>query len=158
MRIGVLAVLVLAALSLSSAALAASDIVETAKAAGQFNTLLKAVEAAGLVETLKGKGPFTVFAPTDEAFAKLPKETLDNLLKPENKEKLKEILLYHVVQGTVVPCQAVIAAEVLTVGGKKLTLKTQGDRLMAGDAEIVKVNVQASNGLIHVIDTVLIPE
>jgi uncharacterized surface protein with fasciclin (FAS1) repeats len=134
------------------------DIVDTAVAAGQFNTLAAALKAAGLVETLKGKGPFTVFAPTDEAFAKLPAGTVEDLLKPENKEKLKAILLYHVVSGKVK------AKDVAKLNGK--TAKTiQGGTVAIdttsgvkiNDATVVKADIKAKNGIIHVIDTVLMP-
>ena len=133
------------------------DIVDTAVAAGQFNTLVKAVQAAGLVETLKGTGPFTVFAPTDAAFAKLPAGTLENLLKPENQEKLKAILLYHVVAGEVTSKQVVKLHSAKTVGGQDLTIKTAGGKVMVNDATVIKADVMATNGVIHVIDTVLLP-
>ncbi len=134
------------------------DIVDTAVAAGQFTILAKALEAAGLVDALKGKGKFTVFAPTDEAFGKLPAGTIESLLKPENKEKLKAVLLYHVVDGKVG------AADVVKLNGQNV--KTlQGGNLLINTASGVKINsstvttadVWASNGVIHVIDTVLIP-
>ena len=136
-----------------------ADIVETAVAAGQFKTLAAALEAAGLIDALKGAGPFTVFAPTDEAFAKLPAGTVETLLKPENKEKLKSILLYHVVSGNVP------AKEVMKLNGR--TVKTlQGSTVKVGtthgvtvdDARVIKTDIQASNGVIHVIDSVLIPK
>ncbi|MGH9931977.1 MAG: fasciclin domain-containing protein [Pyrinomonadaceae bacterium] len=135
------------------------DIVETAVEAGQFKTLAAALEAAGLIDALKGSGPFTVFAPTDEAFAKLPAGTVEALLKPENKEKLKAILLYHVVSGNVP------ASEVLKLNGR--SVKTlQGTSVMVGtkhgvrvnDAKVTQTDINASNGVIHVIDTVLIPK
>ena len=133
------------------------DIVDTAVAAGQFNTLAKALQAADLVDTLKGAGPFTVFAPTDEAFAKLPAGTLDDLLKPENKEKLKAILTYHVVPGKVMAAQAMKLHSAKTVNGKDLTIKTAGGKVMINDATVTKADIHASNGVIHVIDTVLLP-
>lgn len=133
------------------------DIVETAVAAGQFNTLVKAVEAAGLVDTLKSPGPFTVFAPTDAAFAKLPAGTLDDLLKPENKEKLKAILLYHVVPGKVTARQAMKLHEAKTAEGKELKISTKGGKVMVNNATVIKPDVMATNGVIHVIDTVLLP-
>ena len=136
---------------------ATKDIVDTATAAGQFNTLVKAVQAAGLVDTLKGPGPFTVFAPTDAAFAKLPPGTLENLLKPENQEKLKAILLYHVVAGDVSSKQLVKLHEAKTVGGQELTIKTVGGQVMVNGATVIKADIMASNGVIHVIDEVLIP-
>jgi uncharacterized surface protein with fasciclin (FAS1) repeats len=134
------------------------DIVETAVAAGQFNTLVKALQAAGLVDTLNGTGPFTVFAPTDAAFAKLPAGTLENLLKPENQEKLKAILLYHVVAGDVTSKQVVKLHSAKTVGGQELTINTMGGKVMVDDATVVKAGVMATNGVIHVIDAVLLPQ
>jgi len=133
------------------------DIVDTAVAAGNFNTLARALQAADLVDTLKGAGPFTVFAPTDEAFAKLPAGTLDDLLKPENKEKLKAILTYHVVPGNVMAAQAMKLNSAKTVNGKDLTIKTDGGKVMINDATVTKADIHASNGVIHVIDTVLLP-
>lgn len=131
------------------------NIVGTAIGAGQFNTLVAAVKAAGLVETLEGKGPFTVFAPTDEAFKKLPAGTLETLLKPENKEKLKGILLYHVVAGEVL-AKDVKAGKVKTAQGSDATIATTGGVTING-AKVVKTDVLASNGVIHVIDTVILP-
>lgn len=133
------------------------DIVDTAVAAGNFTTLAKALQAADLVDTLKGAGPFTVFAPTDEAFAKLPAGTLDDLLKPENKEKLKAILTYHVVPGKVMAAQAMKLHSAKTVNGKDLTIKTADGKVMINDATVTKADIHASNGVIHVIDTVLLP-
>ena len=151
-----------AALLLSLSALAADkgskDIVDTAVAAGQFNTLAKALQAAGLVDTLKGKGPFTVFAPTDDAFAKLPAGTLDDLLKPENKEKLKAILLYHVVAGKVTAAKVAKMTSAKTVNGQELKISASGGKVMVNDASVVKADVMASNGVIHVIDNVLLPK
>jgi uncharacterized surface protein with fasciclin (FAS1) repeats len=156
-----LAVLV-ATLLLTFPALAADkgskDIVDTAVAAGQFNTLAKALQAADLVDTLKGKGPFTVFAPTDEAFAKLPPGTLDDLLKPENKEKLKAILLYHVVPGKVTAAKVSKMTSAKTVNGQEVKISTSGGKVMVNDATVVKADVMASNGVIHVIDSVLLPK
>jgi transforming growth factor-beta-induced protein len=134
------------------------DIVDTAVAAGSFKTLVAAVKAAGLVDTLKSKGPFTVFAPTDDAFAKLPAGTVDTLLKPENKEKLKALLLYHVVAGDVTAADAMKLTSAKTVNGQSLTLMVHGDTLMVNDATVVKADIQCSNGVIHVIDTVLMPQ
>ena len=134
------------------------DIVDTAIAAGQFNTLVKAVQAAGLVDTLKGPGPFTVFAPTDKAFSKLPAGTVESLLKPENKEKLKAILLYHVVSGDVTAAQVVKLSSAKTVNGQELKLSANDGTVMVNDAKVVKADVMASNGVIHVIDTVLLPK
>lgn len=136
---------------------ATKNIVETAVAAGQFTTLAKALTAAGLVETLSGPGPFTVFAPTDAAFAKLPPGTVENLLKPENKAQLTSILTFHVVPG-LAPSSAIAGktGQVDTVNGAKLNVDgTNGVRV--GDATVVQADVAASNGVIHVIDTVLIP-
>jgi len=134
-----------------------ADIVDTAVAAGGFETLVAAVKAADLVETLKGEGPFTVFAPTDEAFAALPEGTVESLLKPENKEKLIAVLTYHVVPAKVKSDVAVTLTEGDTVNGQKLSLKVKGDKLMINDATVVKADIMASNGVIHVIDKVLLP-
>ena len=134
------------------------DIVDTAVAAGQFNTLAKALQAADLVDTLKGKGPYTVFAPTDDAFAKLPAGTLDDLLKPENKEKLKAILLYHVVQGKVTAAKVMKMKSAKTVNGQEVKISVSDGKVMVNDATVVKADVMASNGVIHVIDTVLLPK
>jgi uncharacterized surface protein with fasciclin (FAS1) repeats len=145
-----------AAATLSVAALAAQaqDIVDTAVAAGQFTTLVTAVKAAGLVDTLKGKGPFTVFAPTDAAFAKIPKADLDALLK--DKAKLTAVLTYHVVPGAVM-AKDVKAGKVKTVQGSELTLGTTGGVTVDG-AKVVQADVKASNGVIHVIDSVVLPK
>ena len=134
------------------------DIVETATSAGSFNTLVAAVEAAGLTETLKGEGPFTVFAPTDEAFAKLPDGTVEMLLKPENKDKLVAILTYHVVAGKVTSAEVVKITSAKTVNGEEITIKTADGKVMVDDATVIKADVPASNGVIHVIDTVIMPE
>src|SRR5438874_8979376 len=131
-------------------AASAADIVDTAVAA-KFNTLVAAVKAAGLVDTLKGPGPFTVFAPTDEAFSKLPAGTVESLLKPENKEKLKAILLYHVVSGDVTAAQVVKLSSAKTVNGQNLKLTVSDGTVMVNDAKVVKADVLASNGVIHVI-------
>jgi len=148
-------VMVLASVPGVRAAQADKDIVETAQAAGDFKTLLTAATKAGLVDTLKGDGPFTVFAPTDEAFAKVPKETLDALLK--DKDKLKEVLLYHVVKGKVMAADAVKLDSAKTVQGEPFTIKAKGGKVMINDAEVIKADIKASNGVIHVIDTVLLP-
>ena len=136
-----------------------ANIVETAVAAGQFKTLAAALEAAGLIDALTGKGPFTVFAPTDEAFAKLPAGTLESLLKPENKEKLKSILLYHVVAGNVTAKQVtkLNGRTVKTLEGGSIKVSTM-DGVTVDDARVTKTDIQASNGVIHVIDTVLMPK
>jgi uncharacterized surface protein with fasciclin (FAS1) repeats len=133
------------------------DIVVVASNAGSFNTLVAAVKAAGLVETLQGKGPFTVFAPTDEAFAKLPKGTVENLLKPENKETLVAILTYHVVAGKVMAAD-VKTMDVKTVNGKELSVKVADSKVTVNGANVVKTDIAASNGVIHVVDTVLMPK
>lgn len=142
----------------SAGTIAKPDIVETANSAGQFKTLLAAVKAAGLEETLRGPGPFTVFAPTDEAFAKLPAGTVDSLLKPENKDKLKAILTYHVVPGKVPSTEAVKLKSANTVNGKELALDASSGSLKVGKASVVKADIEASNGVIHVIDAVVLPE
>lgn len=145
-------------LALSSVAAKASDIVDTAVSAGQFQTLVAAVQAAGLVDTLKGSGPFTVFAPTDEAFAKLPAGTVETLLKPENKDKLVAVLTYHVVPGKVMKDD--IAGQVVmpqTVEGETVTIDAINGNPMINGANIVATDVEASNGVIHVIDEVILP-
>jgi uncharacterized surface protein with fasciclin (FAS1) repeats len=134
------------------------DIVDTAVAAGQFKTLAAALQAAGLIETLKGGGPFTVFAPTDEAFAKLPKGTVEDLLKPENKAKLTAILTYHVVPGKVMAADVVKVKEAKTVQGGSLKVNATGGKVMIDNATVVKTDIGASNGVIHVIDTVVLPK
>jgi len=133
------------------------DIVDTAVAAGSFKTLAAALQAAGLVDTLKGKGPFTVFAPTDEAFAKLPKGTVEDLLKPENKAKLTAILTYHVVPGAVMAAQVASLKEAKTVNGQSLKVSVKDGVAMVDSAKVVKTDIKTSNGVIHVIDTVLLP-
>jgi uncharacterized surface protein with fasciclin (FAS1) repeats len=135
----------------------AKDIVDTAVGAGSFNTLVAAVKAAGLVDTLKGPGPFTVFAPTDEAFAKLPAGTVGDLLKPENKDKLTGILTYHVVSGKVMAADVVNLDSAKTVQGGSLPVKVEGGAVSVGTAKVVKTDIECSNGVIHVIDTVLLP-
>ncbi|HSP23712.1 MAG TPA: fasciclin domain-containing protein [Saliniramus sp.] len=147
----------IAALLMTVSVSKANDIVDTAIAAGSFNTLVAAVQAADLVDTLKGEGPFTVFAPTDEAFAALPAGTVDNLLLPENKDQLVAVLTYHVIPGRVM--SADIAGQTLSVetvqGGELEIDATSG--VMINDATVVTADVEASNGVIHVIDTVLLP-
>ncbi|HKM54507.1 MAG TPA: fasciclin domain-containing protein [Isosphaeraceae bacterium] len=137
------------------AAEADKDIVETAKAAGSFNTLLTAATEAGLVDTLKGDGPFTMFAPTDEAFAKVPEEMLNALLR--DKAKLKEVLLYHVVQGKVMAADAVKLDSAKTVQGQPIMIKAQGGKVMINNAQVTSADIKASNGVIHVINSVLLP-
>jgi uncharacterized surface protein with fasciclin (FAS1) repeats len=149
-------------LSLGSITMAAAqekkDIVDTAVAAGSFQTLAKALEAAGPVDTLKGEGPFTVFAPTDEAFAKLPPGTLYDLLKPENKDKLTAILTYHVVPGKVMASQVVNLKSAKTVNGQALAITTENGSVMVDNAKVIKTDIQCSNGVIHVIGSVLLPK
>jgi len=134
------------------------DIVDTAAKAGTFKTLVAAVKAAGLTETLKGDGPFTVFAPTDEAFAKLPSGTVEMLLEPSSKEKLAAILKYHVVAGNVTADKVMKMDSAETVNGEKITIKTQGDKVMLDKANVVKADIACTNGTIHVIDAVLMPK
>lgn len=142
-------------LSVSSLAGSPKDIVDTAVSAGNFNTLATALEAAGLVDTLKSEGPFTVFAPTDEAFAKIPKETLDGILA--DKDKLTAILTYHVVAGKVMASDVVNLASAETVQGQSITIDTSAG-VMVDNAKVVATDIEASNGVIHVIDTVIIPK
>jgi uncharacterized surface protein with fasciclin (FAS1) repeats len=139
------------------AAADAKDIVDTAVAAGSFTTLAKALVAADLVATLKGAGPFTVFAPTDEAFAKLPAGTLDTLLDPANKAKLQRVLTYHVVAGKVMARDAMKLQSAKAVSGDTFTIVTQNGGVMVDKARVVTTDIAASNGVIHVIDTVMIP-
>lgn len=133
------------------------DIVDTAVAAGSFKTLAAALQAADLVDTLKGPGPFTVFAPTDAAFAKLPAATLKSLLEPANKEKLRAILTLHVVPGAVSAAQVMKLKSVKTVNGQSLPIKAGKGGVKIGKARVIKTDITASNGVIHVIDTVLLP-
>jgi uncharacterized surface protein with fasciclin (FAS1) repeats len=150
----------LLALSFKSSAFAESkkDIVDTAVAAGDFKTLAAALQAAGLVDTLKGPGPFTVFAPTDEAFAKLPAGTVEDLLKPENKQKLISILTYHVVAGKVMAKDVVKLHEAKTVNGQDVKIMVDGGKVMVDNANVIKTDIQCTNGVIHVIDSVLLPQ
>ena len=134
-----------------------ADIVDTAIAAGSFNTLVAAVKAAGLVDALKAEGPLTVFAPTDEAFAALPEGTVESLLKPENKDKLIAILTYHVVSGKVPSSVAVTLEKGETLNGQSFTVKYDGKVLKIDGATVVKADIETSNGIIHVIDKVLLP-
>ncbi len=136
---------------------ASKDIVDTAASNGSFNTLVAAIEAAGLVDTLKGTGPFTVFAPTDAAFAKLPAGTVENLLLPENKDQLIAILTYHVVAGEVTSAQVVTLDSATTVNGQAVTIVTEGDVVTVDGATVAAVDVMASNGVIHVLDEVILP-
>jgi uncharacterized surface protein with fasciclin (FAS1) repeats len=150
---------IIAGLSLSAGHARAADIVDTAVAAGSFTTLVTAVKAAGLVETLKGPGPFTVFAPTDAAFAALPSGTLATLLKPENKAKLVAILTYHVLPGRILSKD--IAGKKLdpkTVEGERLAINATGRTVKVNTATVIKADIVADNGVIHVIDKVLLPK
>ena len=142
-------------LTLALGAAHAADIVDTAKSAGSFNTLVTAVQAAGLVDTLKGPGPYTVFAPTDEAFAKVPKDKLDALLK--DKQALTAVLTYHVVPGKVM-AKDVKPGQVKTVQGSPVSLTAADGKVKVNDANVIKTDVGADNGVIHVIDMVLIPQ
>ncbi|PTX98536.1 fasciclin domain-containing protein [Opitutus sp. ER46] len=152
-----LATSVIAGSASYASATSARDIVAVASSAGSFNTLVAAVKAAGLVETLQGKGPFTVFAPTDEAFAKLPAGTVESLLKPENKDKLVAILTYHVIPGKVMAAD-VKTSRAKTVNGQELALTVGADGIRVNDARVIGTDVAASNGVIHVIDTVVLPQ
>lgn len=133
------------------------DIVDTAVAAGSFKTLAKALQAAGLIETLKGAGPFTVFAPTDDAFAKLPEGTLETLLKPENKQKLQRILTYHVVPGKVKASDVVKLQSAKAVSGDTIAIAARNGGVTVDNARVVQTDIEASNGVIHVIDAVILP-
>ena len=154
-KAGILAAVVAAALASQAKA---ADIVETAQSAGSFSTLVAAVQAAGLVETLKGEGPFTVFAPTDAAFEKLPAGTVEDLLKPENREQLQKVLTYHVVPGRIMSSdlkgKTTAAA---TVEGSEVEIDASGDAVMVDEATVSQADIAASNGVIHVIDTVIMP-
>jgi uncharacterized surface protein with fasciclin (FAS1) repeats len=136
---------------------ARADIVDTAGSAGSFKTLLAAVKAADLEATLHGPGPFTVFAPTDDAFAKLPKGTVEDLLKPENKTKLQSVLTYHVVSGRVNAKDVVKLTHAKSVQGRELTISTSGGGVKVDAANVVKTDIECSNGVIHVIDAVVLP-
>ncbi|MHC4123372.1 MAG: fasciclin domain-containing protein [Planctomycetota bacterium] len=134
------------------------DVVDTAVATGDFTTLVTAIKGADLVETLKSEEPFTVLAPTDEAFSKLPSGTVENLLKPENKQKLSSILTYHVVPGKVMASEVVNLSHAKTVNGQSLMIKTSHGTVMVDNAKVIKTDIDCSNGVIHVIDTVLLPK
>lgn len=134
------------------------DIVDTAVGAGSFNTLVAAVKAAGLVETLKGEGPFTVLAPSDEAFAKIPAEKIKELLKPENKDMLKGILAYHVIPAKAMAADVVKLTSAKTVNGQEVTIKVENGKVMVDGATVVKTDIGCSNGVIHVIDKVIMPK
>jgi len=155
--------IVIASFTFTSVAQAAhhgmhKDIVDVASENGSFTTLVAAVKAAGLVDTLKGKGPFTVFAPTDEAFAKLPEGTVEMLLKPENKDKLVAVLTYHVVPGKVTASDVMKIDSAKTVQGESVMVKVVDGKVMINDAQVVTADVEASNGVIHAVDTVLMPK
>ena len=154
--------LTLAALLIATPALSApapsSDIFDTAVAAGSFKTLAAALKAADLMEALKGEGPFTVFAPTDQAFRKLPPGTLEELLKPENKQKLQSILKYHVVAGEVMASDVVKLNSAETLDGEPVRIRVENGKVMVNGATVSQADIQCSNGVIHVIDTVLIPQ
>ena len=147
-----------AALAVSASLAAAADIVDTAVAAGSFKTLAKALQAADLVETLKGAGPFMVFAPTDEAFAKLPAGTLEALLKPENRPKLQRILTSHVVAGKVMAADVVKISSAKAVSGETLTIASRDGGVTVDGAKVVQTDIAATNGIIHVIDSVILPK
>ena len=134
-----------------------NDIVEVATAAGTFNTLLAAATAADLVDALKSEGPLTVFAPTDEAFAKLPAGTVETLLKPENKEKLQAVLLYHVVEGKVTAEEVVKLTSAKTLEGDSVDISVKNGKVYVDNAQVIAADVEASNGVIHVIDAVILP-
>ena len=162
MKIKILSAITLA-IFLSATALIASshtkkDIVDTAVGAGSFNTLVAAVQAADLVDTLKGEGPFTVFAPTDDAFAKLPAGTVEDLLKPENKDKLKAVLTYHVVSGKYMAKDVATMKMADTVNGQSVMISMDAGTVMVDKAKVVQADVECSNGVIHVIDTVILPK
>lgn len=151
-------VLTVAVLALAAPSMArGADIVDTAVKAGSFKTLAAALKAGGLIDALKEDGPFTVFAPTDEAFAKLPEGTVESLLKPENKDKLVEILKYHVVSGKVMAEDVVKLDSAKTLAGKAVTIKVADGTVMVNKSKVVKTDIVCDNGVIHVIDSVLLP-
>ena len=154
--VGVVATFMMA--SLPQAQSATKDIVDTAVAAGSFTTLAKALQAADLVDTLKGKGPFTVFAPTDDAFAKLPQATLEDLLKPANKAKLRRILSYHVVPGRVMATDVLKLNSAKAVSGDTIAINASGGSVRVEEARVIKTDITASNGVIHVLDSVILPD
>ena len=155
--IAALANLLVAAAAPRSAEAQAKDIVDVAVEAGSFNTLAAALTAADLVDVLKGEGPFTVFAPTDEAFAKLPEGTVEELLKPENKAQLAAILTYHVVPGKVMASEVVTLSSAVTVNGQSVTITVDDSGVKVDNANVIQTDIEASNGLIHVIDSVILP-
>ncbi len=153
---GISSLLLLAAPSALAEKADSKNIVEIAAGNSAFSTLVAAVKAAGLAEALSGEGPFTVFAPTNDAFAKLPKGTVETLLKPENKKKLQAVLTYHVLSGKVTAAQ-VKPSKVKTLNGASLTIKVQDGKVMVDGAQVVKTDIVGSNGVIHVIDSVILP-
>ena len=157
-RLGTVGMLLCASTFGAAKAGTGADIVDTAVKAGSFKTLVAAVKAAGLGETLRGAGPFTVFAPTDEAFAKLPAGTVEDLLKPENKTKLTAILTYHVVPGKVMAADVVKLTSAKTVQGQSVAVSANHGTVMVDNAKVVKTDIVTSNGVIHVIDSVILPK
>jgi uncharacterized surface protein with fasciclin (FAS1) repeats len=158
LSIGLVSMVLLFAMPGLAAPAPNSDIVDTAAAAGSFKTLAAALQAAGLVDALKGPGPFTVFAPTDQAFSKLPPGALAALLKPENKQKLQSILEYHVVPGEVKASEVVKLNSAKTLDGQSVKINVHSGHVMVNDATVTQADIQCSNGIIHVIDTVLLPQ
>jgi uncharacterized surface protein with fasciclin (FAS1) repeats len=157
-RIAIALTLLTLTLAANARSMGKKDIVDTAVAAGDFKTLAAALQAAGLVDTLKGPGPFTVFAPTDEAFAKLPAGTVDDLLKPENHDKLVAILTYHVVPAKLMAKDVVRLHDAKTVNGKELKITVEGGKVMVDNANVTKTDIVCSNGVIHVVDSVILPQ
>jgi uncharacterized surface protein with fasciclin (FAS1) repeats len=159
-RQGILVMVVVLGMAFGASAgsMKSMDIVDTAVSAGSFNTLVTAVKAADLVETLKGEGPFTVFAPTDDAFAKLPEGTVENLLKPENKAKLQAVLTYHVVAGKVMAADVLGLSSAKTVNGQEVSIQVEDGTVMVDNAKVIKTDIVCSNGVIHVIDAVILPK
>ena len=157
MLFGVVIVLSVTSTQSVTSAADGKDIVDTAVAAGSFDTLVAAVKAAGLVDALKGEGPFTVFAPSDEAFAKLPQGTVEGLLAPEKKQALIAILTYHVVKGEVPASKVVALSGAVTLNGQRADIKIDGSDVMVDQAKVVKADIACSNGIIHVIDSVMLP-
>jgi uncharacterized surface protein with fasciclin (FAS1) repeats len=149
--------LLVAGMGMTTVASQSKDIVDTAVSNGSFKTLAAALKAAGLVETLKGSGPFTVFAPTDAAFAKLPAGTVETLLKPENKDRLRRVLTYHVVSGKVGSTEVTKLTSAKAVSGDAIAIAVKDGKVMVNNATVVTADVAASNGVIHVIDTVILP-
>ena len=149
--------LLVVGMGMTTVASQSKDIVDTAVSNGSFKTLAAALKAAGLVETLKGSGPFTVFAPTDAAFAKLPAGTVETLLKPENKDRLRRVLTYHVVSGKVGSTEVTKLSSAKAVSGDAIAIAVKDGKVMVNNATVVTADVAASNGVIHVIDTVILP-